>query len=189
MKHLTVLFIMFSTILSVVNGQTKTDPLAVFEYYMGKWIPPLDHPMAQNPKLIHLQVIDFEWGASRMLIRSKTGIHSPEYNIPFSEGTITYNPLTEKIIWLEYQYDGDLLFEGEYIALENGGLQRIYTVYYQEGYEAIPNPKEEGWTRLYKETFTPIGTDTIDWKTETFINEKWIKAGSPGGFKAVRKKD
>lgn len=182
-----ITFLVFITFINTSNSQTPDDPLKPFDYYMGKWVPPKDHPMAKHPKLAYLQVIDFEWGANRRLIKSKTGIHSDEYNIPFSEGTITYNPMTEKIVWLEYQYDGDLLFEGEYIPLEDGGLQRLYTVYYQVGDTTIPNPQEAGWTRLYKETFTRLAADTIDWKTETFIGNKWIKAGSPGGFKAVRK--
>ncbi|MEP5612245.1 MAG: hypothetical protein ABJP45_08345 [Cyclobacteriaceae bacterium] len=186
MKEVALL-VSFLFIVTSTAAQEVADPLKSLEYYIGIWVPPADHPMAKDPKLRHLRVIDFEWGANRKLVRSKTGIHSEEYNIPFSEGTITYNPMSEKMVWLEYQYDGDLLFQGEYISLENGGLQRIYTVFYAEGYESIPNPKEPGWTRLYRETFTRLAADTIDWKTETYIGGKWIKAGSSGGFKAVRK--
>ncbi|MEQ9426545.1 MAG: hypothetical protein RJQ09_19135 [Cyclobacteriaceae bacterium] len=173
---------------TALQAQMPEEPLKSLEYYMGIWIPPLNHPMTtNNPKMAHLQVIAFEWGAQKKVIKSTTGIISDEYNIPFSEGTITYNPLTKKIVWLEYQYDGDLLFEGEYKPLADGSMERLYTVYYVEGDKTIPNPQEGGWTRLYRETFTPFHQDTIAWKTETYIGEKWIKAGSDG-FKAVRKK-
>ncbi|MEP1097395.1 MAG: hypothetical protein ABJG78_19920 [Cyclobacteriaceae bacterium] len=188
MKKAASLFVLLC-ISASTRAQEVNDPLKPLEYYMGVWIPPKDHPMGKDPKMAHLQVINFEWGANRKLVRSTTGIHSQEYNIPFSEGTITYNPMSEKIVWLEYQYDGDLLFEGEYLSLENGGLQRIYTVYYAKEDKSIPNPQEAGSTRLYRETFTPLAADTIGWKTETYIGNEWIKAGSGGGFKAVRKID
>jgi hypothetical protein len=186
MKNLIVSVIPF-LVAFAIHSQVPDDPLKPLENYIGIWLPSSDVPMANDPKFKHLQVINFEWGAGKKVVKSSTGIYSDDYNIPFSEGTITYNPMSKKIVWIEYQYDGDLLFEGEYITLENGGLQRLYTVYYLVGTNTIPNPEEGGWSRIYRETFTPIAADTIAWKTETFIDNKWIKGASADGFKAVRK--
>ncbi|WP_421764717.1 hypothetical protein [Ekhidna sp.] len=175
--------------LSYSQESAKDSPLQVFDYYMGVWLLPSDHPgVLRNPILADLQVINFSWGKQKKLIHSSTGIVSVNKKIPFSEGIITVNPTTKSITWLEYQYEGDLLFEGEYIPLDNGSLQRLYTVRYVEGDKTIPNPDEPGWSRLYRETFIPFSKDTIDWVTETYIDGKWIEAGTPGGSSAVRKK-
>ncbi|MEQ8424030.1 MAG: hypothetical protein RIA63_04920 [Cyclobacteriaceae bacterium] len=186
-----ILFLSFAlSIATGTNAQTHpSDPLRAFDYYMGTWVLPSNHPaVKRSPKFANFQVIDFRWGGEKKLIHSATGIVSQNENTPFSEGIISINPRTKKIVWLEYQYDGDLLFEGEYVYLENNVLQRLYTVHYAEGYKDIPNPQEEGWTRLYRETFIPTSADTIDWKTETYIGKKWIEAGTPGGSSAIRRK-
>ena len=87
------------------------------------------------------------------------------------------------------EHENEILFEGEYVPLDDGGLQRVYTVYYTEGYESIPNPQVEGWTRLFRETFIPTSENTIDWLTEAFVDGDWVKYGRNGGdFKAVRYK-
>lgn len=168
-------------------GQSD-EPLKSLEFYIGRWGLSKEDPMVQKrPQLADLRVIDFEWGDGRQLIRSKTGIYGKEQKIPFSEGIITYNPLSEKLVWVEYQFYNKILFEGEYVPLTDGKVQRVYTVYYAEGYDAIPLPELEGWTRKFRETFIPTSDDTIDWVTEVFIGDKWVKHGQSGGeTKAIR---
>ncbi len=170
--------------------QKHKNPLEQLSYYIGIWGPPPGHPIAvKNPKMKDLKVIDFAWGKDKKVIWSKTGFYSNQKKEVFSEGMITYNPNTKKIVWLEYQIDNELLFEGEYIPLGNNKFQRVYTVYYAQDYPDIPNPHVEGWTRKYRETFTPTSQNTIDWLTESLIDGKWIKQGQNNGdFKAVRNK-
>ncbi len=88
MKKLFVLtFALLAGIMS--RSQSLDNPLVAFDYYMGVWLLPSDHPaVAYNPKLVDLQVISFKWGTQRKVIHSTTGIVSEEDNIPFSEGLI-----------------------------------------------------------------------------------------------------
>ncbi len=164
------------------------NPLEKLSYYIGTWGPNLDQPMVKrNPKMKDYKVIDFSWGSNKKVIISRTGINSNQGGKISSEGIITYNPNTKKIVWLEYQIDNEILFEGEYTILDNNKVQRVYTVYYAEDYPDIPNPQLPGWTRKYRETFTPISDNTIDWLTETLIDGKWVKQGQNNGdFKAIR---
>ncbi len=180
------------TIVSVLDiyAQAQENPLELLSYYIGNWGPTANDIMVQkNPKMIDFKVISFEWGADRKVIWSKTGIFSDQENTVFSEGMITYNPNTQKIVWLEYQIENELLFEGEYNYFGKDKVQRVYTVYYAKDYPDIPNPHLKGWTRKYRETFTPTSDTTIHWLTETLANGKWIKQGQNNGdFKAVKDK-
>ncbi len=168
--------------------QKSKNPLEQLSYYIGTWGAPVGHPMVKkNPKLKDLKVIDFEWGHHKKVIWSKTGIYTDEKKEVFSEGMITYNPNNKKIVWLEYQIDNEILFEGEYKILDENKVQRVYTVYYAENYPDIPNPHLDGWTRKYRETFTPTSENTIDWLTETWVDGKWIRGGQNNGeFKAIK---
>ncbi|GAA4276568.1 hypothetical protein [Aquimarina mytili] len=178
------------TVLQHVRAQESENPLELFSYYIGTWGPtPNDIMVRKNPKMIDFKVISFEWGHDKKVIRSTTGIFSDHENNVFSEGIITYNPNTKKIVWLEYQIKNEILFEGEYHSLGDHKIERVYTVYYAKDYPDIPNPQVKGWTRKYRETFTPTSDTTINWLTETWIDGKWIRQGQNNGdFKAVKDK-
>ncbi|GAB5398464.1 MAG: hypothetical protein Aureis2KO_00490 [Aureisphaera sp.] len=167
----------------------QENPLEQLEFYMGTWSIPEDEPfIVKNPKYKDLKVIDFEWGSEKRVIHSRTGIYAKNDTIMFSEGIITYNPTTNKLMWLEFQIDGNMLFEGEYRILDGNTVQREYTVHYPVGDKTIPHPEVAGWTRLYRETFIRTSDNSIDWITKTFINGKWIPGSSGGDAKAVRDK-
>ncbi len=156
------------------SAQTKVNPLEQLSHYIGTWGPPKDHPMVlNNPKMKDYKFIAFEWGKDKKVIWSKTGPLADPTMGATAEGMITYNPTTEKLVWLEYQISNEILFEGEYRLLGDNKVQREYTVYYAEGYETIPYPEREGWTRKFRETFTPITKNSIQWLTEAFIDGEW----------------
>jgi len=168
-------------------GTAQDNPLEKLSYYMGTWSLPHDDPVfKKRPKLKDLKVIDFKWGTNKKLIHSRTGLYTATDTIMFSEGIITYNPTTKKLMWLEFQLDGPFLFEGEYRIIKGNKVQREYKVHYPVGYESIPHPEAEGWTRLYRETFIPTSENNIDWITEVYINGKWLPGMSGGDTKAVR---
>ncbi|MBQ4822013.1 hypothetical protein [Aquimarina sp. MMG016] len=171
-----------------VFSQKQENPLEQLSYYIGTWGPPSDDPIIKrDAKYKDLKVIDFKWGHNKRVIWSKTGLFSDQKKEVYSEGMITYNPNTQKIVWLEYQIDNEILFEGEYIMLGEHKVQRVYTVFYAENYPDIPNPQLKGWTRKYRETFTPTSEHTINWLTETLIHGKWVRQGRNNeDFKAVR---
>ncbi len=171
-----------------LNAQTPGNPLEQLSYYIGTWGPhPDDIMVKKDLKMKDFKVIDFKWGKNKRVIWSRTGVFSDQKEEISSEGMITYNPNTQKIVWLEYQIDNELLFEGEYILLGENKVQRVYTVYYAKDYPDIPNPQLEGWTRKYRETFTPTSNHTIDWLTEARVDGTWVKQGQNNGdFKAVK---
>ena len=189
--YLNILFIILGLFLCVqkLTAQSLENPLEKLSYYIGVWGPPNNDPMIKrDPKMINLKVIDFQWGAFKRVILSRTGLFSNDTNQVFSEGIITYNPNTKKIVWLEYQIENEILFEGEYIVLEENKIQRVYTVYYAEDYPSIPLPELPGWTRKFRETLTPTSNNNIDWLTEVWVNGKWIRHGRKGvDFKAERR--
>ena len=171
-----------------VFAQNQKNPLEQLSFYIGTWGPPPNDPIIdRDPKYKDLKVIDFKWGKNKRVIWSKTGLFSDQKEEVYSEGMITYNPNTQKIVWLEYQIENEILFKGEYILLGENKVQRIYTVYYSENYPDIPNPHLEGWTRKYRETFIPTSNHSIDWVTESLIHGKWVKQGRNNeDFKAIR---
>ncbi|GAA4275158.1 hypothetical protein U6A24_17465 [Aquimarina gracilis] len=181
------IFWLVSIFTSTLNAQSE-NPLEQLSYYIGTWRPNADQPMVKrNPKMKDYKVIDFNWGSNKKVIHSRTGMYANIKEEFSSEGIITYNPNTKKIVWLEYQIDNEILFEGEYKILGNNKVQRVYTVYYAENYPDIPNPQLPGWTRKYRETFTPVSKNTINWLTETLIDGKWVKQQQNNeGFKAIR---
>lgn len=186
---LTLIYFMVMMIGYKANAQSQDqdNPLEQLSFYMGLWsMPEDDHFVMKNPQFKDLKIIDFEWGANKKVIHSKTGIYSGDQKRIFSEGIITYNPTTKKLVWLEFQIEGTLLFEGEYKILGNNKVQREYTVHYPEGDETIPHPDVSGWTRLYRETFIPTSENSINWVTEIYINGKWQPGISGGDTKAVR---
>ena len=181
-----IITLVLLTNISLIYGQSEDNPLEQLSFYIGTWGIPLDDAfLKKRPEMKDLKVIDFKWGKDKRVIWSRTGFFSDSINSVMSEGMISYNPTTKKIVWLEYQIDNELLFEGEYRIIKDNVVQRIYNVYYAEGYKAIPNPEVEGWTRKYRETFTPTSDNNIDWLTETYINGEWVKRG-PDDTKAVR---
>jgi len=187
MKCISLLLAVILTVFTTKDILAQENPLEELSYYLGTWSIPKDDPfIIKRPELKNLKVIDFKWGSNNRVIHSRTGIYSENDTIIFSEGIITYNPTTNKLLWLEFQIDGTLLFDGEYKILEDNKVQREYTVYYPVGDKSIPHPGVKGWTRLYRETFIPTSTNAIDWITETFINGKWIPGMSGGDAKAVR---
>lgn len=193
MSEKTMKTVLLSLLILSINGliNAQENPLEQLNHYIGTWGPPPGDPIIErDPKLKDLKVIDFEWGVDKRVIWSKTGIYPDgEEAVVFSEGMITYNPTSKKLEWLEYQIMNEILFEGEYSVLEGNKVQRIYTVYYAEGYKEIPYPELEGWTRKFKETFIPTSEDGIDWITEAWIGGKWVEHGQRGmEFKAVRDK-
>lgn len=171
-------------------AQETESPLDPLAFYIGEWGPPVnDDFLKDNPQYKDLVVISFKWGENKKVIWSTTGIVTPGAEKPFSEGIITHNPLSDKLVWLEYQHENEILFEGEYTVLEDGNVQRTYAVYYPEGYDEILYPEEEGWVRHFRETFIRVSDDLIDWKTEALVRGKW-QLHSPNGkkFQAERKK-
>jgi len=176
--------------LLLFNGLTAQDsdnPLEQLSFYIGSWGLPSDIPMMKkNPKMKDFKVIDFEWGKNNKVIKSRTGIFSESEEDIHSEGIITYNPTSEKIVWLEYQITNEILFEGEYMHNGNNIVQRVYTVYYPEGYELILYPELDGWTRRFRETFTPTSKNNIDWLTEVWIDGKWVRHKPNRDSKAIR---
>ncbi len=169
-------------------AQKAVNPLDAFSYYMGTWSLPGEHSMiSSNPKMAAFKVIDFSWGKNHRVIWLRTGMFSDDIDEIFSEGMITYNPNTSNIVWLEYQIQNEILFEGVYTFLPNKCLERVYTVYYAENYTSIPLPELPAWTRKFRETFTPVSDNEIDWLTEVWVNNQWKKHGRNGGHsKAVR---
>ncbi|WP_298899107.1 tetratricopeptide repeat protein [uncultured Psychroserpens sp.] len=168
------------------NAQNHKNKLEELSYYIGIWQPSPDHPMLEKkPKMKDLKVIDFEWGTDRKVIYSKTGFYSATKKKVMSEGLITYNPTTDKIVWIEYQIDGSMLFEGEYQLLGDNKVRREYKVYYPKGDSTIPFPEKDGWVRTFRETFTPKSNNAIGWYTELLIDGKWIKRGWDD-FTAIR---
>lgn len=173
----------------VINAQEHMNKLEKLSNYIGVWRPSYDHPMLEKDlKLKNLKVIDFQWGTDRKVIHSKTGFYSATKKEIMSEGLITYNPTTDKIVYIEYQIDGSMLFEGEYQLLDNHKVRRVYDVYYPIGDTTIPYPEKEGWVRTFRETFTPKSKNAIDWSTEILIDGEWIKRGWDY-FVAVRETD
>jgi len=170
-----------------LKAQTNQNPLEQLSFYMGSWGLPSDIPMMKkNPKMKDFKVIDFQWGKDKRVIWSRTGIFSESEKDIHSEGMITYNPTTEKMVWIEYQIQNEILFEGEYMALENNIVQRVYTVFYPVGYESILYPEFDGWTRKFRETFTPTSENNIDWLTEVWIDDKWVRHKPNRDSKAIR---
>ncbi|MDJ0646462.1 MAG: hypothetical protein QNJ57_10820 [Flavobacteriaceae bacterium] len=174
MKHISLLLSLFFLATSV--AQTQENRLEQLSFYIGTWGLPSDGLMMQkNPKMKDYKVIDLEWGAHKKVIVSRTGIYNENGEEIHSEGIITFNPNNNKLVWLEYQIENEILFEGEYVYIENNQVQRIYTVHYPAGYKTILYPELEGWTRKFRETFTPTSENTIDWLTEVLIDGKWRK--------------
>ncbi len=187
MRNIRVLFMIVFWMVLSTNVSAQENPLEGLSYYIGTWGFPKNDPFVQKrPELKDLKIIDFAWGADNKVIHSKTGIYTEGGKKMFSEGIITYNPTTNKLVWLEFQLDGPFLFEGEYVLMGNNKVQRIYTVHYPKGYKQIPHPEVSGWTRLYRETFIPTSENSIDWVTETYIEGKWKPGMSGGDTKAVR---
>ncbi|WP_139135338.1 hypothetical protein [Roseivirga sp. 4D4] len=174
----------------IAIAQEKESPLEPLAFYIGEWGPPSnDDFLKANPQYKDLRVISFKWGQNKKVIWSTTGIATPGAEKTNSEGIITFNPLNEKLVWLEYQHENEILFEGEYTVLADGNIQRTYAVYYPEGYTQIPYPELEGWVRNFRETFVRVSDDLIDWKTEALVRGKWQMHGPKGKkFQAERKK-
>ncbi|WP_273565832.1 hypothetical protein [Maribacter halichondriae] len=125
LKKTTVFIVLMITNICVSNAQNRENPLEQLSFYIGTWGLPNDDPFIQKrPNLKDLKVIDFEWGSDKRLIHSRTGIYAKNDTIMFSEGIITYNPTTSKLEWLEFQIDGNLLFQGEYRIMGSGKVQR-----------------------------------------------------------------
>ena len=183
---LAILF--FSIILIDTYAQNEqNNPLAELSFYIGTWrLASEDTFIKERPQLKDLRVIDMKWGTDKRIIHSRTGIYTPTDTTLFSEGIITCNPSTDKIIWIEFQIDGPFLFEGEYKILARNKVQREYQVHYPIDYQSIPHPEIEGWTRLYRETLIPIAENEINWITEIFIGGDWMPASNGGENKAVR---
>lgn len=179
MKNISLIgIVLLVFFVQIISAQEHTNKLEKLSNYIGVWRPPFDHPMLEkDSKMKDLKVIDFEWGTDRKVIHSKTGFYSATKNEIMSEGLITYNPTTDKIVWIEYQIDGSMLFEGEYQLLDNQKVRRVYKVYYPIGDTTIPYPEKEGWVRTFRETFTPKSKNAIDWNTEILIDGKWVKRG------------
>jgi len=172
---------------SFACAQNQENPLEQLSFYIGTWGLPSDIPMMKkNPKMKDFKVIAFEWGKDNRVIRSTTGIFSDAEKDIHSEGMITYNPTIKKIVWLEYQIMNEILFEGEYIPLEDNIVQRVYTVYYPDGYDSILYPELDGWTRKFRETFTPTSDNNIDWLTEVWIDGGWVRHRPNRDSKAIR---
>ena len=137
-----IISIAFTFFLFSADLCAQNNPLEKLSFYMGTWRLADDDPfILKNPRYKSLKVIDFRWAANERIIRSRTGMFSEEDSVLFSEGIITYNPTSNKLIWLEFQLDGNLLFEGEYTILDDNKVSREYTVHYSENTRSIPHPE------------------------------------------------
>ncbi|ANM30635.1 hypothetical protein ABI59_15230 [Acidobacteria bacterium Mor1] len=167
------------------NAEAATEgsnPLAVFEPYIGQWRLPADSPFLEDhPEFASHVSIEWAWGPRRRAVRNVEGFPPGDREAAIVEGTISWDPAAGRIVFLQSQTRDGLLFRGEYTA-GAGELNRTYEVHYAPD-QSRPAPEYPGNVRRFREIFRPDGADALNVQLDIydFAAGGWKPWGRYGG--------
>lgn len=143
---------------------------------LGAWGAP------QAPdRIVH----DYRWTVGGQAMRVREGFASAEPDAAELDGTVFWSPEHGRIEFVAVAgEDHGRLFRGEYRALDDGRIERVYTVFYRT---AADTPGEElgGLERRYREVYTIEG-EALQATLEWWRDGRWQPFG-PGKYALVKR--
>ncbi len=147
---------------------------------LGSWTP-ADQPA----RVVHR----YDWSVGRQSMRLREGVPADATQSPQLEGTIFGDPATGEIDFVAVGGPGEgqgRLFRGGYRVLDDGRIERVYTVTYRTPADT-PGESLGGITRRYREVYTVDG-DRLDATLDWWRDGTWQPFG-PGRYSLVRRPD
>lgn len=164
--------------------------LAVLSPFLGDWLPdPADPAIKHNPQVRDRVVLSLHLAAGGHFVRIYEGfpVHGSRQRAAL-EGMATVNPTAQRIEFMAATRFG-WSFSGRYSPTKNGALERIYTVSYPTGETRIPEPGLPGWTRRFREIYTPVNDHRVAVTLEIDRDGQWAGWGPNNGHYALVRAD
>jgi hypothetical protein len=163
--------------------------MAPFAFLEGDWIPDSTTGVfTQNPDLRGMIVAQFTWIVGQKAFRFKENLRPDEGDGAELEGMVHWNPATEKVELVAVAGKGPgqgRLFVGEYRALADGRVERIYDVYYRTPAD-MPAESLGGSRRRYREILDGSTPNRIDFTLEWWLYGQWQQFRR-GNYSLVRR--
>lgn len=143
---------------------------------LGAW-----GPREAPNRIVH----DYRWTVGGQAMRIREGFAVGEAETAELDGTVFWSPEHGRIEFVAVAgEDQGRLFRGEYRELDDGRIERVYTVFYRT---AADTPGEDlgGLERRYREVYT-IDGDALKATLEWWRDGRWQPFG-PGKYELVRR--
>ena len=150
--------------------------MAPYAFLEGDWVPDSTTGVfTQNPNLRGMIVAQFTWIVGRKAFRFREGLRPDVEDGAELEGMVYWNPATEKVELVAVAGKGPgqgRLFMGEYRALADGRVERIYDVYYRTLADT-PGESLGGARRRYREIIDGSRPGRIEFTLDWWLNGQW----------------
>jgi hypothetical protein len=148
-----------------------TNPLAFLHVLIGEWAPDAvpDSVLRRRPQLRNFVTHSYEWTVGHNAIRLREGYARGRPQESELDGLIYWDPSSQRVRFTAVAGHSDSagrLFEGEYVRLADGRIERTYDVHYRTKYDT-PGEELGGTRRRYREVYSVddrgAATATLDW--------------------------
>lgn len=148
--------------------------LALFSPFLGEWLPdPADPTLKHNPQVRDRVVLSLQLASGGHFVRIFEGYPvSGSRERAALEGMAVVNPTAQRIDFVAATRFG-WSFTGQYHPTPDGALERIYTVSYPVGETRIPEPELAGWTRRFREIYSPVNDQRMDVTLQIDRDGEW----------------
>lgn len=162
-----------------VRGYLADSSLVFLEPLVGTWRPSglPDSLAALDPPIVG---VDYRWTVGKKALRINESFRGDDVDSAELTGLIYWNPATERVEFVAVAGHGPgqgRLFIGEYRALEDGAIERIYDVFYRAPPD-VPGEVYGGLRRRFREVYRPATPDSVASTLDWFHDGAWRGYGS-----------
>lgn len=161
-----------------VAGAARDGSLQGLRPLVGAW-----GPKEAPDRIVH----DYRWTVGEQALRMREGFARGEAERADLDGTVFFSPEHGQIEFVAVAGRGageGRLFRGEYRVLDDGRIERVYSVFYRTPADT-PDEELGGLERRYREVYT-IDGDALAATLEWWRDGRW-QAFGPGEYSLVRR--
>lgn len=165
--------------------------MQALDFMTGRWwIPRGEEVLTRNPELTDVVILEVTpiVGGHAMRVLEHTPVTGPaDAEV---DGMIYWDPAEERLEFVAVggRAEGQgRLFVGEYRALADGRVERVYDVHYRTAAD-MPAEDRGGSRRRYREVYAPDGPDGLTHSLEWWVGGEWRPFGQ-GRYRLERAPD